>query len=308
MKEEFARASEIFKHSGENTSKEWDKLFEPSEFYLKYDHYLRCNIVGPNGDANAQSWIGYAESRIRHIPRLISRGQIKTFKKIHLFPAKHSTSSGSVCYFLGLSFGDGFKGKELRLDGLDEFRLVLLPSTPYMYLCACNLNLSFILRKETIQKFTGTFTSELDLCFEHLKWKQLPAELFESMGGHKEAKKLRDTIRGKSIQATSTPPVATDAVAVVESVETKVFLDEESAKESKKRLRDDTVVEAKSDNNNDLAEGESPESKSPKRVAGFKSSLPVFKPLNFRKYISVYDNICSISWNLIAPGGTNINK
>lgn len=125
LKEEFARACGIFKLSGENTSKEWDKLFEPSDFFLKYDHYLRCNIVGPSGDANAQSWVGFAESRIRHTMRHISRGSVKTFKKIHLYPAKHSTSSGSVCYFLGLSFGDGLKGKELRLDGLDDFRFVL---------------------------------------------------------------------------------------------------------------------------------------------------------------------------------------
>ena len=184
-------------------------------------------------------------------------------------------------------------------------------SSLYRYFSICILNQSFLLRKETIQIFTSgkdRLPGELDLCFEHLKWSQLPAELFESMGGRKEAKKQRDATRGKSIQATSIPAVATDVAAVVESVETKASLDDGSTEESKKRPRDNTVADAKSDNNYDHAEDESPELKSTKRVAGFKSNLPVFKSLNFRKDISVYDNICSISWNLIAPGGTNATK
>lgn len=184
-------------------------------------------------------------------------------------------------------------------------------SSLYRYFCICILNLSFLLRKETIQIFTNgkdKLPGELDLCFEHLKWNQLPAELFESMGGRKEAKKQRDAIRGKSIQATPNPVVATDVAAVVESVETEASLDDGSSEESKKRPRDDTVAEAKSDNNYDHAKDECPELKITKRVAGFKSNLPVFKPLNFRKDISVYDNICSISWNLIATGGTNTSK
>jgi poly(A) polymerase len=107
MKSEFARGHEIVQSS----PIDWDKLFEPSDFFLKYECYIRCNIIGSDNDSRSVSWTGFVESRIRHITKYLMRGP---FKQLHLYPARSVVqTSGSVCYFVGL------KIDKVRLKGQD---------------------------------------------------------------------------------------------------------------------------------------------------------------------------------------------
>ena len=48
-----------------------DKLFEPSDFFLRYNHYLTLNIVGTGDNIASRSWIGFVESFIRGFPQYL---------------------------------------------------------------------------------------------------------------------------------------------------------------------------------------------------------------------------------------------
>ena len=137
-------------------------------------------------------------------------------------------------------------------------------------------------------------TGGLDLTFESLTWKQLPDELFESIGGRKEAKKQRDLILGKSVHKV----VATETA----DTESKANTETDKSDESKKRPRDEDVIETEqSDKGGSSGVGDRGLSTSIRATGfnSFKSSLPIFKPMKFRKEATSFENICSISWNLI---------
>mmetsp|Transcript_17743 Transcript_17743/g.21691 ORF Transcript_17743/g.21691 Transcript_17743/m.21691 type:complete len:850 (-) Transcript_17743:183-2732(-) len=62
------------------------ELFEPSDFFISYPYYLSMCLVGPT-EADAQSWTGYVESRLR---KLVSDmlGKSLPLSKIQLWPKK----------------------------------------------------------------------------------------------------------------------------------------------------------------------------------------------------------------------------
>lgn len=81
----------------------WEKLFEPSDFFIRYSHYLACHIVGTGDNNESRSWTGFVESRIR---RLVQYPYLETLpirKPIQLYPvvSKTSKSAFSTCYFIG---------------------------------------------------------------------------------------------------------------------------------------------------------------------------------------------------------------
>lgn len=81
----------------------WDKLFETSDFFIRYSHYLACHIVGTGDNVESRSWTGFVESRIR---RLIQYPYLETLpirKPIQLYPvvSKTTKSAFSTCYFIG---------------------------------------------------------------------------------------------------------------------------------------------------------------------------------------------------------------
>ena len=86
----------IFKAGGVG----WERLFEPSDFFIRYGHYLCCDILGAGDDEASRSWIGFVESRIRRLPDYLSHLPISP---IHFYPVKFPTKKSpmSVCYFIG---------------------------------------------------------------------------------------------------------------------------------------------------------------------------------------------------------------
>jgi len=100
----------------------WKELFEPSDFFIGYPHYLSVCVVGPT-QQDAQSWAGFVESRLR---KLVSDmlGRSLPLSKIQLWPKKfdacvadrtalltHAQRANSITYFIG------FRVDTLRMRG-----------------------------------------------------------------------------------------------------------------------------------------------------------------------------------------------
>ncbi len=100
----------------------WKELFEPSDFFISYPHYLSMCIVGPT-QSDAQAWAGFVTSRLR---KLVSDqlGRSLPLKKIQLWPKDfsaciaersalltHAQRANSITYFIG------FRVDTLRMRG-----------------------------------------------------------------------------------------------------------------------------------------------------------------------------------------------
>lgn len=105
MQREMARGHSVVKQliaeRGPECIIDWEKLFEPSDFFLRYTHYLACNIVGNGDDADSRHWIGFVESRILGFTRFFEH--LPLHHPIHLYPivSKTQKSANSICYFIG---------------------------------------------------------------------------------------------------------------------------------------------------------------------------------------------------------------
>ena len=104
----------------------WKELFEPSDFFIGYPHYLSLCIVGPT-QKDAQAWAGFVESRLR---KLVSDmlGRSLPLSKIQLWPKKldacvadraalltHAQRANSITYFIGFRV-DTFRMRGNQLD------------------------------------------------------------------------------------------------------------------------------------------------------------------------------------------------
>ena len=203
MKSEFERAHNIMQSinkniharptTGESVNNEeidenWGKLFEPSDFFVRYHHYLRCNIVGGTDAGAAAQWQAFVESRMRYLVTAMDSLPIQ--EPIHLFPvkSKNASSNNSICYFVG------FNADKTRLRG-DQGDIYL------------DKAISIFSRR--LQKYTGprgpnadtnpaeatngndSEITDVHFTYEYYKWRHLPKECFDSIGGQKVAKELR---------------------------------------------------------------------------------------------------------------------
>lgn len=102
MKQEFKRGYEITEMIIREKGG-WHKLFEPSDFFVKYSHYLQCHIVGNGENLESRSWIGFVESRLRRLIPYLEPLPLK--RPIQLYPVMSKTqkSSYSFCYFIGFN-------------------------------------------------------------------------------------------------------------------------------------------------------------------------------------------------------------
>ena len=114
----------------------WEELFEPSDFFIDYGHYLALVIVGPN-KADLQSWTGFVESRLR---KLVSDqlGRSLPLTKLQLWPKKFelccaspesnltvAQRANSYTYFIGFSIDKyRMKGVQLNLETQIQVRNV----------------------------------------------------------------------------------------------------------------------------------------------------------------------------------------
>ena len=111
MENEFAMAYDFCKNlTGclqEEGHEGWGHLFENSDFFLRYNHYLALHVVGIEDDLCSRSWVDYVESRIRNFLRYMEALPLE--KPIHLYPARHETkkSKKSICFFVGMCSNSG---------------------------------------------------------------------------------------------------------------------------------------------------------------------------------------------------------
>lgn len=172
MENEFRYGYEICKQivKGEAT---WGKLFQPSDFYIRYNHYLCINIVGTGDNIESRSWIGFVESFLRGFPQYLR--VLPIANPIHLYPVQNKTtkSDNSICYFIGFNVDrEKFKpDKPLNID-----------------ICANKFRTTLITKYEDRN---GTLAEGLDLFIDHHPWKKLPKEVFDVYGGMVVAKEMR---------------------------------------------------------------------------------------------------------------------
>lgn len=175
----------------------WTKLFAPSDFFVRYNHYLRCTILADSNDDAARSWRGYVESRIRRLPDYLSYLPIAP---VHLHPIQYasSTSEFSKCFYIGFD--------------IDHSRL--RPDDKNIY-----IDRSVADFRAELGRYSGELKDSLSFTADHFKWSQLPAEVFESLGGKAAAKALRRTVKPKSSSsaAVATPVPAAFTQSVTDS-------------------------------------------------------------------------------------------
>ncbi|KAL9190148.1 hypothetical protein ACHAXT_007359 [Thalassiosira profunda] len=159
----------------------WKELFEPSDFFIGYPHYISMCIVGPT-QQDAQSWAGFVESRLR---KLVSDmlGRSLPLSKIQLWPKKfdacvadrtalltHAQRANSITYFIG------FRIDTLRMRG-DELDVERQLAN---------------FRKFELSRFRPMIPG-MDILPRSFKVKELPRICFEGMyeGGKVEAMQKR---------------------------------------------------------------------------------------------------------------------
>ena len=171
--------------------KGWGRLFEPSDFFIMYDHYLTLNIIANGDDVDSKSWIGYCESRIRTFLPFIHRDEsLSGIKRpLHLFPKSSKTqkSANSLCYFVGFN-----ADKSVNLaDAASRFKAALF------------------------EKFRGgSIKDGFDFVLEPYPWKRLPKEVFAQYGGRAAAKQRRQELgfaRKKEVAPAEVVPAAAPA-------------------------------------------------------------------------------------------------
>ena len=125
MQQEFAQSHAVIKsiisERGKDFRIDWDRLFEPSDFFLRYTHYLGCHIIGAGPDAESRSWIGFAESRVLGFSRFLEFLPLR--HPLHFYPVVSRTdkSPNSVCYFIGFDIDmKAFEGKSDKNIYIDE--------------------------------------------------------------------------------------------------------------------------------------------------------------------------------------------
>ena len=189
MVSEFKRGREVVKNILDHGGMNWGQLFEPSDFFVKYTHYVSCSIVGGGDDLPARSWLGYVESRLRRFPTFLAMDE--SLVSVHLHPVafRLSKAPNSHTYFIGFDV-DASKirggAKSVHLDdAISRFWMDL-------------------------RKYSGEHSDELDFLVEHYKWGQLPKEVFLSIGGVEAAKSKRSElakrVHAAKVQASSLVP------------------------------------------------------------------------------------------------------
>ena len=106
MRNEFERGMHITSKadSGEG---DWEPLFEETDFFVKYKHYLQIEVNTPN-EADHLKWVGFIESKLRFIlPKLESIPNCN----LHIFPGyfdNHTTGENGTFYssnfFIGMEY------------------------------------------------------------------------------------------------------------------------------------------------------------------------------------------------------------
>ncbi|XP_044756486.1 poly(A) polymerase type 3 [Coccinella septempunctata] len=116
MVEEFKQGLQITEDIMQNKEK-WEKLFEPSQFFLKYRHFIVL-LVSANTAEDHLEWCGLVESKVRLLIGNLERNQYITLAHINpesfsLLEAQKQQNQHCIMWFIGLEFA---KSEHLNLD------------------------------------------------------------------------------------------------------------------------------------------------------------------------------------------------
>ncbi|XP_045462081.1 poly(A) polymerase type 3 [Harmonia axyridis] len=116
MVEEFKQGLQITEDIMQNKEK-WEKLFEPSLFFLKYRHFIVL-LVSANTPEDHLEWCGLVESKVRLLIGNLERNQYIKLAHINpenfnLLESQIQPNQQSVMWFIGLEFA---KSEHLNLD------------------------------------------------------------------------------------------------------------------------------------------------------------------------------------------------
>jgi poly(A) polymerase len=181
---EFKRGRDTVKSILEQGGKYWDRLFEPSDFFVKYSQYISCNIITGGDDEISRGWIGFVESRLRKLPSYLDDDQaaqgMPKLSSLHLYPVcfRLKNSPNVSSYFIGFNVAPSKQSKE----GPQTINLEGAISTFWNY---------------DLRKYSGEQNAIIDFAVEHFKWGHLPHEVFEVLGGAQAAKAKRVELANK---------------------------------------------------------------------------------------------------------------
>eukprot|EP01027_Heterolobosea_sp_BB2_P016669 GEZU01023698.1.p1 GENE.GEZU01023698.1~~GEZU01023698.1.p1 ORF type:complete len:556 (+),score=91.46 GEZU01023698.1:118-1668(+) len=106
MTEEFQRGLEITTYI-ETGKESWAKLFEESDFFVRYKNYLQVEVTADN-EEDLMKWIGFVESRIRLL--VLSLQNIQSIT-LHPWPDSFRNTNAPFSYliYLGLEYASKSK-------------------------------------------------------------------------------------------------------------------------------------------------------------------------------------------------------
>ena len=234
MKIEFKRGKKMMEIIISERGSNWERLFEPSDFFIRYQHYLCCHIIAPDNDETSRSWIGFVESRIRQFTTTKFLGSLPLKLPIHLFPvvSKTTKSDNSVCYFIGFN--------------IDTARTKLNKN---LYLEDC-INRYTDSLFDPDRGFRNNKKEGLEFFVEHYVWKRLPAEVFTTIGGRDvaKAKRVEYGYGGEKKIIETIPIVSTDISIAIESkdIDNKTIIESEVSAETKDNIENDETIKLES--------------------------------------------------------------
>jgi len=202
MKDEFKRALSIVKDVIEKGGKNWDPLFEPSDFFAVHQHYLAVDLYASSKE-DQQAWCGFGESRLRKL--IDSLAYIPPLCRLRAFPKKfplsfvNSTEKGKfgVSYFVAFDVDPKLlrNTKEVSIDSSVDY-----------------------FKQNDLYRWQKR-TEGMDVKITPVVWKNLPDYVFEDMGGKVVARRARrEYLRKKKedevTEAQKLAPTSTEAKSV----------------------------------------------------------------------------------------------
>jgi poly(A) polymerase len=117
LKEEFQRAEAISRNLDLRLS-DWEDLFEPTDFFDKYQNYVQVEISASNED-DYHLWLGWTESRLR---LLILALEQPPMLQCRPHGDLMSPQPNRCSYFMGLIFEPGVNSYDISAS-VQEFLL-----------------------------------------------------------------------------------------------------------------------------------------------------------------------------------------
>merc|ERR1712038_945856 len=210
--------------------KMWDQLFQPTDFFSQYKHFLVIEVFS-NSEDDQSKWFGLVQSRVRHFIGDIERASKQL---VHLWPKEYpsqgdeSTDKKPNSCFLFIGLFLGMEKKDESIKSCDKFHTEPLKSSePNNGGVKVELNLTDPIRQfvhETTKraKVINIWNEGMEVKVVHVKRKQLmpylPPDEREKLSQKLTKKKenvksiFQQAVNGIEKQAANDKKVATENV------------------------------------------------------------------------------------------------